>query len=170
MAAKKKYSFVFEIIRPTSLVLKKLFFCILSLLTRLLRLIRTKTKEYIFWLPFMHSVYYDPKSIDYRPINCSCWRSPKCRSIDSRLTYGPTPWSILDRGIDLYVDGHPLHRTEDPTIVKLRDRRRGFHFRAIFHIANVMHPADRCSISQLAIQFQFALFGCFCDPVKVAPR
>ena len=30
------------------------------------------------------------------------------------------------------------YRAEDPTIVNLRDCRRGFHFRAMFHIANVM--------------------------------
>ena len=44
----KKYSFVFVLIRPTSLVLKQLFFCILSVQTRLVRLISTKTKEYFF--------------------------------------------------------------------------------------------------------------------------
>ena len=44
----KKYSFVFVIIRPTSLVLKELLFCILSMLTRLVRLISTKTKEHFF--------------------------------------------------------------------------------------------------------------------------
>ena len=43
-----KYSFVFVLIRPTSLVLKEHFFCILSLLTRLVSLISTKTKEYFF--------------------------------------------------------------------------------------------------------------------------
>ena len=43
-----KYSFVFVLIRPTSLVLKEHFFCILSVLTRLVSLIRTKTKEYFF--------------------------------------------------------------------------------------------------------------------------
>ena len=36
------------LIRPTSLVLKELFFCILSVLTRLVRLIGTKTTEYFF--------------------------------------------------------------------------------------------------------------------------
>ena len=45
----KKYSFVLVLIRPTSLVLKKLFFCILSVLMRLERLIITKTKEYYFF-------------------------------------------------------------------------------------------------------------------------
>ena len=44
----KKYSFVFVLIRPTSLVLKEHFFCILSVLTRLVSLISTKTKEYFF--------------------------------------------------------------------------------------------------------------------------
>ena len=70
-----------------------------------------------------------------------------------------TETSILDRGIDSYVGGHPWYRREDPTIVNVRARRRGFRSRAIFHIANVMPPADCCSISQLAVQFQFALFG-----------
>ena len=41
-----KYSFVFVLIRPTSLVLKEHFFCILSVLMRLVSLISTKTKEY----------------------------------------------------------------------------------------------------------------------------
>ena len=36
------------LIRPTSLVLKELFFCTSSVLTRLVRLISTKTKEYFF--------------------------------------------------------------------------------------------------------------------------
>ena len=45
------------------------------------------------------------------------------------------------------------YSTEYPTIVKFRDCRRCFHFRAIFHIAIVMPPADRCSISRLAVQF-----------------
>ena len=40
----KKYSFVFVLIRPTSLVLKEHFFCILSMLTRLVRLISIKRK------------------------------------------------------------------------------------------------------------------------------
>ena len=58
-------------------------------------------------------------------------------------------------------------KTEDPTIVDLRDCRRGFHFRAIFHIANVMPLADHCSISRLAVQFQSGLFGDFGDTVEV---
>ena len=62
------------------------------------------------------------------------------------------------------------YRTEEPTIINLRDCRRGFHFRAIFYIANVMPPADRCSISRLAVQFQFGLFGGFGDPVEVTLR
>ena len=36
------------LIRATSLVLKEVFFCTLSVLTRLVRLISTKTKEYFF--------------------------------------------------------------------------------------------------------------------------
>ena len=47
-------------------------------------------------------------SIDYRLINCNRWVSTIYRSTDSRLTYGPTPWSILDRGIDRHVGGRPL--------------------------------------------------------------
>ena len=43
-----KYSFVFVLIRPTSLVLKEHFFCILSVATKLVSLISTKTKEYFF--------------------------------------------------------------------------------------------------------------------------
>ena len=45
------------------------------------------------------------------------------------------------------------YRTEDPTILNLRECRGIFHVRAIFHIANVMPPADRCSISRLPVQF-----------------
>ena len=44
----KKYAFLSVLIRPTSLVLNELFFCILSVVTRLVRLISTKTKEYFF--------------------------------------------------------------------------------------------------------------------------
>ena len=63
-----------------------------------------------------------------------------------------------------------LCKTEDPTIVDLRDCSRGFHFCAIFHIANVMPLADRCSISRLAVQFQSGLFGGFGDTVEVTLR
>ena len=42
------YSFVNVLIRPTSLVLKEHFFCILSVLTRPVGLIRTKTIEQFF--------------------------------------------------------------------------------------------------------------------------
>ena len=45
-------------------------------------------------------------------------------------------------------------KTGDPTIANLRDCSRGFHFCGIFHVANVMALADRCSISRLAVQFQ----------------
>jgi len=55
--AARGYSVVFVLIRPTSLVLKQLFFCILSVLTRLVRLISTGAEECFFWPPFMHSVY-----------------------------------------------------------------------------------------------------------------
>ena len=61
-------------------------------------------------------------------------------------------------------------KTEEPTIVNLRDCSRGFHFCAIFHIANVMPLADRCSISRLAVEFQSGLFGGFGDPVEVTLR
>ena len=61
-------------------------------------------------------------------------------------------------------------KTEDPTIVDLRDCSRGFNFCAIFHIANVMPLADRCSMSRLAVQFQSGLFGGFGDPVEVTLR
>ena len=44
----KKYSFVFVVIKPTSLVLKELFFCILSVPMRLVTLISIKRKEYFF--------------------------------------------------------------------------------------------------------------------------
>ena len=42
------YSFVYVLIRPTSLILKEHFFCTLSVLTRLVGLISTKTKGYFF--------------------------------------------------------------------------------------------------------------------------
>ena len=51
------YSFVNVLIRPTSLILKEHFFCIFSVLWRLVGLISTKTIENYFWLPFMQSVY-----------------------------------------------------------------------------------------------------------------
>ena len=44
----KNYSFVYVLIRPTSLVLKEQFCCILYVLTRLVGLISTKTIEYFF--------------------------------------------------------------------------------------------------------------------------
>ena len=44
----KKYSFVFVLIRPTSLVLKEYFFCILCVRTRLVSPISAKSKEYFF--------------------------------------------------------------------------------------------------------------------------
>ena len=48
MIASQNDSFVSVLIRPTSLVLKEHFFCILSVLTKLVSLISTKTKEYFF--------------------------------------------------------------------------------------------------------------------------
>ena len=64
MAAKQKYSFVFVLIRPSSLVLKELFFRILSVLTRL---ISTKTKENFFG----HHLYIRsmPWFIDFKAFN-----------------------------------------------------------------------------------------------------
>ena len=44
----KKNSFVFVLITPTSLVLKELFFCILSVPMRRVTLISIKRKEYFF--------------------------------------------------------------------------------------------------------------------------
>ena len=43
---------------------------------------------------------------------------------------------------------------EDPSIVNLGNCSGGFHFCAVFHIANVMPLGDRCSISRLAVQFR----------------
>ena len=48
-------------------------------------------------------------------------------------------------------------KTEDPTIVNLRNCSRGFHFCAIFHIANVMPLADCCSVSRLSLFFSVVL-------------
>ena len=45
------------LIRPTCLVLREHFFCILSVLTRLVGLISTNTIGYFFRPPFMQSVY-----------------------------------------------------------------------------------------------------------------
>ena len=50
----KRYSFVFLLIRPTSLILKEHFFCILSVPTRLVNLISMKRKEYIFGCHLCH--------------------------------------------------------------------------------------------------------------------
>ena len=91
---------------------------------------------------------------DYRPINCSRWVPAISRSTDSRLTYGQAPWSILDRSVSTTMSVDIPCKTGDPTIVNLRDCSRGFHFCAIFCIANVIAPAERCSISRLVVQFQ----------------
>ena len=56
MAAKEKF-LLFLLIRQSSLILKKHFFCILSLLTRPVGLIRTRAKNFFFWPSFMHLVY-----------------------------------------------------------------------------------------------------------------
>ena len=83
--------------------------------------------------------------------------------------------------MDRYL-GRYSCKTEDPTIVNLRDCSRGFHFCAIFHIAKVMPLADRCSISPLPVKsffyfttnydftFQSGLYGGFGDPVEVTLR
>ena len=42
------YSFVYLLMRLTSLALERHFYCILSMQTRLVRLISAETKEYIF--------------------------------------------------------------------------------------------------------------------------
>ena len=44
----KKYYFVFVLIRPTSLLLRELFFCILPVPKRLVSLVSIKRKEYFF--------------------------------------------------------------------------------------------------------------------------
>ena len=51
------YSFVYVLIRLTSLVLKEHFFFILFMITRLVGLISTKTIGYFFRPPIMQSVY-----------------------------------------------------------------------------------------------------------------
>ena len=57
----KIYSFVYLLMRLTSLALKRHFCYILFMKTRLVRLISTQTKEYFFWPLFMHSVYRQEK-------------------------------------------------------------------------------------------------------------
>ena len=57
-------------------------------------------------------------------------------------------------------------KTEDPTIVDLRDCSRGFHFCAIFHIANVMPLADRCSISRLGVEFSLVFLAVLATQLK----
>ena len=53
---KKKYSFVFVLISLTSLVSTDMIQRKSSFRTRLVGLISTKTKQFFFWPPFMHSV------------------------------------------------------------------------------------------------------------------
>ena len=53
MAAKENF-LLFVLIRQTSLILKKHFFCFLSLLTRP---VGKKGKKFFFWPSFMHLVY-----------------------------------------------------------------------------------------------------------------
>ena len=54
--------------------------------------------------------------------------------------------------------GRHSRKTEDPTIVNLRDCSGGFHFCAIFHITNVIPLGDRCSMSHLVVQFPSGLW------------
>ena len=58
--------------------------------------------------------------------------------------------------MDQYLGLYSCKR-EDPTIVNLCDCSRGFHFCAIFHIANVMPRADRCSISRFSLVLMVVL-------------
>ena len=58
--------------------------------------------------------------------------------------------------MDRYL-GRYSCKTEDPTIVNLRDCSRGFQFSAIFHIANAMPLADGCSISRFSLVFMVVL-------------
>ena len=94
-------------------------------------------------------------SIDYRPIDCSRWVSAIYIGL-------PIVGWHMDRHLGRYSS-----KTEDPTIINLCDCSRGFHFCAIFHIADVMPLPDRCSISRLAVQFLSGLFGGFGDPLEV---
>ena len=85
-------------------------------------------------------------SIDYRPIDCSRWMS---------AIYIGQP--IVGWHMDWYL-GRYSSKTEDPTIINLRDCSRGFHFCAIFHIADVLPLPDRCSVSRLAVQFPWSFW------------
>ena len=80
----------------------------------------------------------------------------------------------ISRSPALQPDAQPTESPVDTLrrsfIVNLYDCRRGFHFCTIFLIANVMPPAHRCSISRLAVQFQFRLLGNFGDPAEVVVR
>ena len=58
----KKCSFVFVLVSLTSLVSTDKIQKQSSFRTRLVGLISTKTKEYFFWPPFMHSVYATEKT------------------------------------------------------------------------------------------------------------
>ena len=55
--ATKKLFFVYVLIRPTSLVLKEHFFCILSVLTRLVRLISAKTIAFFLAVIYAIGLY-----------------------------------------------------------------------------------------------------------------
>ena len=88
----KKTFFVFLLIRPTSLVLKELFFCILSVLTRLVRLISTKTKEYL------HGRHLCIRSMGL----CGCSHSRRLKNLVSVNLFGCLP-KLTGRLTD---DGH----------------------------------------------------------------
>ena len=71
--------------------------------------------------------------------------------------------------MDRYL-GRYSCKTEDPSIVNLRDCSRGFHFCAIFHFAYLMPLVDRCSISRFSVVFMVVLatqlklrYACSCQ-------
>ena len=84
------------------------------------------------------------------------------------------PAESISRPSALQRDAQPTESLVDTLrrsfIVNLHDCRRGFHFCTIFLIAHVMLSAHRCSISRMAVQFQFRLFGSFGDPAEVVVR
>ena len=62
------YSFVYVLMRLTSLALKQHFFRILSMQTRLVSLISTLKKRILCWPPYMHSVYTFRDKMQYKAI------------------------------------------------------------------------------------------------------
>ena len=90
------------------------------------------------------------------------WKDIRLRQLQNLLSLLSTTVASNETHLGRYsiVESNAMsvdtpYSTEYPTIVNLRDCRRCFHFRAIFHIANVMPPADPCSISRLAVQFRW---------------